>query len=227
MESSTEIQAVSLVGAVSDAIRLMVINAELEPGTLLTEQRVAEQFGVARTTAKAAVERLVSTGFLERSIHKTARVPILELNDINDLFLSRIVIETDAVARLAQGGTLSRNVEEAASDVVRHAKSGNYDKMAAADVEFHSELVKAAGLVRLSRMHSMLMGEAHLCMVQVQRKVPADAEMSYAEHSAVIAAVKAGNSEEAAEHMRNHLIRTRDVLMLDHSRQHSESPARH
>lgn len=62
-------------------------------------------------------------------------------------------------------------------------------------------------------------------MVQVQRRVPADAEISFVEHSGVIDAVKAGDGAVAAERMRLHLVRTRDVLLLDHSHARTRAPS--
>lgn len=207
--SRADVRAVSLVDAVSESVRLAVINAELVPGSPLTEAFVSEQYGVARSTAKAAVERLVAAGFLERSLHRTARVPALDREDIADLYETRIVIETDAVARLARVGIVPDFVDDASHEVLRFATAGNKDRVAAADVAFHSALVEAAGVRHLARMHVMLMGKAHLAMVQVQRNNPLGALASHDEHSAVLDRVREGDAPGAAEAMRHHLDRAR------------------
>jgi DNA-binding GntR family transcriptional regulator len=146
-------------------------------------------------------------------MHKSARVPVITAEDIIDLHESRIVIEGDAVRRLAAGGVMPPDAEEAAAAVLRHAKAGNADKMAAADVAFHRALVEAAGVQRLARMHTMVMGEAHLCMVQVQLHNPKDAATSFKEHQGVLESIKAGHADEASDRIRAHLERTRDELL--------------
>jgi DNA-binding GntR family transcriptional regulator len=55
----------------------------------LAEVSVAQMFDVARPTAKAAIEQLVHVGQLRRMRNKTARVPLLNANDVADLYLSR------------------------------------------------------------------------------------------------------------------------------------------
>jgi DNA-binding GntR family transcriptional regulator len=208
-----DVQTVSLIDAVCDAVRQSIISGDLGPGDPLTEQGVAEQFGVARTTAKAAVERLVAAGFLERSAHKTARVPVLTVDDVADLYETRIVLETDAVRRLAERREAPVDAEEAADDVIRHADAGNYERMASSDIAFHTALVDAAGVDRIARMHAVVMGETHLCMVQVQRSNPDDAGVSHAEHLAVLDAIRSGDSAAAQERMRAHLQRTRSEIV--------------
>ena len=54
-------------------------------GELVTERGLAEWFSVARPTAKAAVERLVHDGLLQRSENTTARVQVLGVEDVRDL----------------------------------------------------------------------------------------------------------------------------------------------
>jgi hypothetical protein len=44
---------------------------------------------MARPTAKAALERLVYEGILRRATNKTARVPLMDADDIRDLYYSR------------------------------------------------------------------------------------------------------------------------------------------
>ena len=68
------IAAVSIVDAVASDLRSRIFAGELGSGDALTESEVASAYDVARPTAKAAIEKLVAEGLLDRGTHKTARV---------------------------------------------------------------------------------------------------------------------------------------------------------
>lgn len=204
------LRTVSLVDAVAEALRLAIIDSHYEAGAALTELRVSEDFGVARSTAKAAVERLVTAGFLERTPHRSARIPLLSEADVSDLYETRLIIEGAAVRRAAAAASLPAAVIDAESELLRAAQIGDRDAVASADVAFHTALVEAAGLRVLSDLHGMLMGRAHIAMVQVQRRNPDGALRSHAEHEAILAGIRAGDPHTAAVTLEAHLTRARE-----------------
>ncbi|SEE23645.1 GntR family transcriptional regulator [Ruania alba] len=208
-----ELRAVSLVDAVAESLRLAVISGTVESGAILTEQFVADRFSVARTTAKAAVERLVTDGFLQRTVHRSARVPVLSAADIGDLYDTRILLEVEALTRVAQRGEVPAEAEQRAAEVVLFAERGDHDRMASSDVAMHRALVEAAGSPRLTRMHATIMGEAHICMVQVQHRNLLHARTINAEHRAILDTIAAVDPVAAAESVRSHLVRARDQLL--------------
>lgn len=201
------VRTVSLVDAVSESLRLAIINTEYEPGSSLTEVRVSEDFGVARSTAKAAVERLVAAGFLDRSPHRSARIPLLTEHDVIDLYETRQIIEGAAVRLSAASGAPPIAAEKAEADLISAAARGDRDAVASADVAFHAALVESAGLRNLADLHATLMGRAHIAMVQVQRRNPEGARRSHTEHEDILAAVRAGDADAAAHALTQHLSR--------------------
>ncbi|UYO97386.1 GntR family transcriptional regulator [Microbacterium sp. M28] len=204
------VRTVSLVDAVAESLRLAIINSEYEPGSSLTEVRVSEDFGVARSTAKAAVERLVSAGFLERLPHRSAQIPLLTERDVIDLYETRQIIEGAAVRLSAASGTLPSAAEKAEAELISAAERGDRDAVATADVAFHTALVAAAGLRNLADLHGMLMGRAHIAMVQVQRRNPNGAHRSHGEHEKILAAIRDGDGEAAAQALSQHLSRAQE-----------------
>ncbi|MCW4459803.1 GntR family transcriptional regulator [Microbacterium sp. MPKO10] len=204
------VRTVSLVDAVSESLRRAIINADYEPGSAITELRVSEDFGVARSTAKAAVERLVTAGFLEREAHRSARVPSMAPEDVIDLYETRRIIESAAASRIAlkqvQPDALQA-IESAEADLVRAATAGDRDAVATADVAFHTALVESTGIQTLTDIYAMIMGRAHIAMVQVQRKNPDGAHRSHTEHMAILDAIHAGDPEAAEAAIAAHLSR--------------------
>ena len=101
---TTPIASSSLVEAVHQAIRGRILVGAVTPGSTVTELAVATEFGVARVTAKAAVERLVQDGLLRRTANKSARVPVASADDVLDAYFGRRLLEGSAIQQLAEQG---------------------------------------------------------------------------------------------------------------------------
>ena len=86
--------------SIADRLRASIIAQQDAPGSTITESAVALRFGVARPTARIAIERLVADGLLRREVHRAARVPELSRDDIVDLYNNRAIVESAAIAAL-------------------------------------------------------------------------------------------------------------------------------
>lgn len=209
-----------LPDAVYDAVRERILTRQELPGAPVTEQAIADRFGVARPTAKAALERLVAEGLLRRTAHKTARVPSLTREDIVDLYANRATLEVAALANLATAvATGAAPVPPAALSAQRelaHAlDSAEHDTapLARADIAFHRALVEGQPSPRLARLHALLMGEIELCTGQVQaHRLLALADV-VDQHQRILAAVAAGDADAAARLTRAHIEGARDRLL--------------
>lgn len=203
----------ALPGFIYESLRSSILDQSDAPGSSLTESAVALRFGVARPTAKVAIERLVAEGLLRREAHHAARVPRLARADISDLYECRAVIEAAAISALSANGTIPAAALRAHRDLLRSVETG--DSFAPADIAFHRELVQGQSSPRLARMHGLLMGEIELCIGQVQSGGLLTAAAVAAQHQGILDAVLAGNADAAARLTREHIDGARDVL-LDH-----------
>ena len=206
------------------ALRWAIIKQDIVPGESVTESAVALRFGVARPTAKTAIERLVADGLLRREKHQTARVPRLSRADILDLFNSRAIVESAAVGELAIGGTLPAEALAAHRALLATAAAASSDEgdedaegadFATHDIDFHRALVAGQPSPRLARMHSLLMGEIELCIGQVQVGHLLTATEVGAQHQGILDAVTAGDSVLAARLTREHITGARDRLLAN------------
>jgi DNA-binding GntR family transcriptional regulator len=200
-----------LPSAIYEDLRGRILSQADATGTTFTESAVALQFGVARPTAKMAIERLVAEGLLRREAHQAARVPILSRDDIVDLFDNRAIVEGAALEKLAGAGTIP--AEALAAHRALLAAADRDERFAALDIEFHRALVTGQTSSRLVRMHSLLMGEIELCIGQVQannlRSIPEVA----AQHQGILDAVTAGDSALAGRLTREHIEQTQQRLL--------------
>jgi DNA-binding GntR family transcriptional regulator len=195
----------SLVDAVQQAMRVRILDGRISPGVAVTEVSVANEFSVARTTAKAAVERLVHDGLLRRAANKSARVPVLDLDDVRDVYFSRGLLEATVMRRLAKDGLIPADAKAALQRFDIAVDQGEQSQVVESDVAFHRALVDSLGSERVSRIYQSLMGEAQLCMAQMQYLRLLDPRLIAAEHAAIVAAIEARDPVQAVATLETHL----------------------
>lgn len=215
MRVSIDIGPSVLPESIYAQLRAKIIHQAFAPGANLTESAVALQFGVARPTAKMAIERLVGDGLLRRELHHSARVPLLEREDICDLYDNRAVIESAAIETLADTGVVPVDAMRAHRGLLASAESQT--PFADHDIAFHRALVSGQPSTRLARMHALLMGEIELCIGQVQVENLMDARDVAAQHQGILDAVVACDPPLAVSRMRDHILASRDVLLNHHN----------
>jgi len=201
-----ENQAV-LPETVAQKLRADIIAQHDAPGTAITESAVALRFGVARPTARIAIDRLVADGLLRREAHRAARVPVLSYDDVFDLFGTRSIVEAAAMAALAEAGAIP------AEALAAHRALTATDDFAHHDIQFHRALVAGQPSSRLTRMHELLMGEIELCIGQVQSAHLLTAHEVADQHKGILDAITAGDAATAERLTREHIVGARDRLL--------------
>ena len=99
-------QPAASADALHERLRDDVLDLVFAPGASVTEAAVSVRYGVARPTAKLAIERLVADGLLRRTANRAARVPVMTPADVQDLYDTRALVEVAAVERLAVEGSI-------------------------------------------------------------------------------------------------------------------------
>ena len=202
-----------LADTVYEALRRSIVSLEDEPGSILTEKAVSQRFGVARPTAKAALERLVAKGLLRRSAHRAAVVPLLSPKDIEDLYATRLMVEQSVVERLATTGHVPARAVVAQEELRRSAHRNDEGTFASADLLFHQALVAGIGSERVSRMHDLILGEVELCMGQLEMHRLIGVVDVLKQHQGVLDAIESRDGELAVFLMRRHIVGARDRLL--------------
>jgi DNA-binding GntR family transcriptional regulator len=206
------ISVVSIIDAVTDDLRGRVLAGELEPGTPLVEVEIAEEYEVARPTAKAAIENLVRERLLERSAHKTARVVRLTPEDARDIYRTRQIVESEVLRTLAR----ERRVPEAARAANRDIAAlvdASPRQIVEPDMRFHRSLIDALGSERTSRLYGALASEVVFCMSQIQGAALLSTEVIAAEHEELLRLIEKGDADAAAALLSTHIGRAREKLV--------------
>lgn len=202
---------VSMVDALSEDLQNRLYSGDLKPGEALTEHQVAGHYDVARPTAKAAIEQLVAAGLLVRGVHKTARVPELTVDDVNDIYTTRMLLESTAVRILAQ----TQNVPQgavAANTRLTEASNSSIALMIDADMSFHTALIDEIGSSRYSKIYRSIWREIRLCMAQMQGNALLSVQTIHLEHAAILHLIEAGDGREAVRAIEEHIENAKSRL---------------
>lgn len=196
---------------IAERLRASIVSQADAPGSPVTEAAVALRYGVARPTARIAIDRLVADGILRREAHRSARVPELSRDDIVEVYDLRALLESTAMAQL-------RVIPAAALEA--HRALTATDDFAGHDIAFHRALVAGAPSARLANLHRLLMGEVELCIGQVQAAHLLTATEVAAQHQRILDAITAGDGELAASLAREHIAFARDALLQHYDETH-------
>lgn len=210
---SADLDTRTVTDAVTDALSGQILSGRWAPGTIVSEQAVKREFGVSRPTARAAIERMVGSGLLKRDAYRSAHVPIVDAQLVEDVYLAREAIEATAARRAARDGATVNAAAAAAEAMGRLNDDCSLSDVVALDVAFHRAVVDSAKSARLSRMHVGLMGETQLCMADVRVEELMSVQEIADEHLAIADAIQQRDQSRAVAATTHHLWHARDVLL--------------
>lgn len=199
------LRPVSTTEALVAALREQILAGELSPGARLPSEWLAARFGVARPTVRAAIQTLVSEGLLRRDRNRTAYVPRLEANDVQDLFYMRVGLELHAVRTLVERGVRPHAAEEALERPKADGMERSWIQALDDAISFHRGLIEAVESPRLAHAFANLEAEWALCLAQVEQPLGALAVHRNSEHREIFEAVVDRDAERATRLMREHL----------------------
>ncbi|MEU3891912.1 GntR family transcriptional regulator [Streptomyces sp. NPDC029041] len=213
-KGATDRAATSDVG---DRLRMMVLNGALPPGSVLSQVAIARQLGVSTTPVREAIRLLEAEGLLITERNRRARVPPLDVQDLDAVYSSRVMLESVAVALTTQRMT-STDHEALADNVARLAEAVENDDLPAWDVvhaEFHRRIVALTSPSQVQLIASLADRAERYRRVSVLSSRPRVWASVNAEHDMIAEAIIARQPAAAAKQLARHLARTALVLTAD------------
>lgn len=202
-------------------IRSMILSGELSPGTQIREESLAERCGVSRTPVRDALRRLEADQFIRRSDTQRSFVADWSLDDIEDAFKLRAMLEAHAASRAATRISWDQLERlRGHNKAILRAMSG--DK---ADVpsflehnrEFHRVIVEAAGSDRLAAMLTQVTEQPVVLRTALQYDRD-NLQRSWHEHEELLAAFSHRDPDWAAAVMTGHIRRAFHAYAGAHKR---------
>jgi GntR family transcriptional regulator, transcriptional repressor for pyruvate dehydrogenase complex len=213
----------TVADGVRDAILASIREGTLAPGAALPAERVlCEQFGVARTSVREALQQLVSLGIVERRGNRTSVVELLPEVDLSliddrkgrvrELFETRRLIEIP-MAELVTCRATPEEREHLVELAARFADDLTLEQFRALDRAFHHALSAACGNALLAEVYAKVLDRlfesrafADLLTAESNRdEVAVIMARSGDEHRRIAAAVLAGDPVAVAAAVAEHL----------------------
>jgi DNA-binding GntR family transcriptional regulator len=202
-------QKTTLSREIYSTLRQAILDGALKPGERIVEGTIAKQMNVSRAPLREALKQLEKDGLLTMEAHRETRVISPRLEDLRELILTRVVLETILYQFAAKNLNESDIADmEALVEKMESAAAGHDGRAVAKwDFEFHDRLCNSSGLPRLYRIwfdqHVLL----RLWLNVVAETRDQDIVRTAASHRTILEAVKARDTEAIAARVFAHAYR--------------------
>ena len=212
MESQTAGSATSFIVS---ALTKAIVEHRLAPGTKLSEQKVADQFGVSRTLVRQAMFQLSQNRLIRLEPARGAFVATPSETEAKEVFAVRRMLEAEMTRAFvrevtpAQIRALKEHVALEKSAVEREDVSGRTELLG----DFHVRMAELMGNAVLAQMLGDLISRCSLITLMYQSA--SAAEHSNEDHADIVKALAARDEVRAVRLMDEHLHQVEANLTLD------------
>ncbi|PJN96163.1 GntR family transcriptional regulator [Amaricoccus sp. HAR-UPW-R2A-40] len=192
---------------IREALENAIVSGRFAPGAKLDPEALAREFDCSRTPIREALQQLEASGLVRIAAKRGTFVSEWTVDELAERF--EVMAELEAVcARLAARRVTEAELAEleaAHQACRRESEAGDIDAYYAENSTFHHCIYRATHNAFLereaSRLHAVLQPYRRM-QLQVRNRMA----RSLAEHDAVMAAIRSGDDQAAAEAMRNHVV---------------------
>lgn len=196
---------------VYERIRDAILEGELEPGRVLSENQLAGEYGASRTPVREALHRLEVEMLVERA-GRSLRVRETSPEEILDIYDVRITLEGSAARGSATRATELDRARLAAAAEAMRTTGGDPKRRAAVNRDFHEALWAASHSPTLID----LLHRLHVHLVRYPTTTLEGDDRWQAvldEHDALLAAIERRDADEAQRIAESHMAAAREVRL--------------
>lgn len=201
-------------------IRSMILSGELQPGSQIREEALAELCGVSRTPVRDSLRRLEAEMFVRRNDSQRSFVADWSLDDLEDAFQLRAMLEAHAAKRAATRVTrdllVGMRVHNAQLKQAIDAANPDVPRFLDHNRQFHAIILEAAASERLSSM--LLQVTEQPVVLRTARQYDLEnLRRSHHEHEELLNAFDNRDGDWAAAVMTAHIRRAFHAYAAAHS----------
>lgn len=197
------------------ALKQLILDNELTPGTQLLELEAAARLGMSRTPVREAMVRLGQEGMVELRPRHGMRVLPLSAEALAEIYEVVTALESAAAESVARKGAAPADIAAMRKAVADMDAALAHDDLVAwskADEKFHRALVHAAGNRRLAALVDQVWDQSHRARMMTLRLRPRPVN-SNKEHAALVDAIEARDSVAARTIHDGHRRRAAEMLV--------------
>lgn len=212
---SKSLQHKTIASAAAEEIRRRIFNGEIEPGSQLRQEELAQQLGISRIPIREALLILENEALVKILPHRGAVVVRLSADEIEELFNMRMLLEPYLYERSAPHLT-EADFAELESNCTAYAKSmRNRDEALwnSINTDFHLRLYAHARSPRVTSTVRKLLSECERHTRLQLSRIKEDRERAVREHAELLELARAGRYGDGAALMRRHIDHIREVIV--------------
>ncbi|CAM4193004.1 DNA-binding transcriptional regulator, GntR family [Lacicoccus alkaliphilus] len=198
-----------LPNSVTTILRQAILKGDLKPNERLVQADIAEQLGVSRMPVREALKTLELEGLVSLEPHKGAIVNSLTLEDIDEIYELRTLLEPL---------TLKKSIPNLTVEAITSLEELHDEMLGTMDIESYVKLNNKFHNLSLSgsnskRLHGLMARVSHGIAKDTPYVIPDQIEKSNIEHAGILNAIKAGDVEAACLEYAHHIKRTHEDLI--------------
>lgn len=212
----------SLPDVIVADLRKRILSGDLEEGTLIRQELLAEEYDVSRMPVREALKRLDAEGLLVFKNNRGATVTKHTLDEIAEIFDVRIMLEIDLFSRAIPKMTEQQFQECDAilKSMDESYKTGNVADWGPLNAQYHGKLYEAAGRHLTEQLLERVTLQANRYVSMHIEKLNNRDHASH-DHHALLDCARKGDIDAATALLRTHLVNTKDqvIELVKHKRE--------
>jgi DNA-binding GntR family transcriptional regulator len=198
----------SLPEAVRTELRRRILNNEFAAGERLVETKIADEFGVSRTTLRSALRDLAAENLVEITKRRGCFVKRMSQSDVQDSCYARYLLESGAACDDLSWITpdVLDELEGQMKVMMDAARAGDMAAIVDADTAFHGVIVSAGGRARVAELWHMLDGQMGSLMRSSLDQQGIDMAEIGERHRLVIDALRSRRSDVIEKAIKDHYL---------------------
>jgi DNA-binding GntR family transcriptional regulator len=195
---------------VSEALRDLITQGDLPPGTPLRELSLSQTLGVSRNTVREALRLLGHEGLVDYHIHRGVSVKRLTDEDVRALYRTREALELIAID-YSTGAPLEA-LEEISAIVSRAeaaATTSDWKEVATLDILFHQRIVQLIGSEHIETFFRRIVAELRLGFAAIE---PSKHNRFVSWNRLLADLLLAGDVDRCRDEMRLYLLAAEEMI---------------
>ena len=195
-------------------IRETLLSSGVYVGQKISHQDLGQKLGISNTPVREALFRLAAEGLLDYQNYKGFSIPAISLQEAEDIYESRELIEPYLTTKVARQMTTDElkcfaQIQDEYADLI--SKPYHRHRLLI-DKKFHIQIATLVGNATLNKtlnqLYAKLIFKSPIYEVSSNR-----ARSAIREHTQVIRALKSRDGSRAGRIMRNHIQQQRDYVL--------------
>lgn len=194
-------------------LRDQITSGTLAAGAPVRPETVADELGISTTPAREALQALRAEGFLDLAPRRGFTVAKVTGDDVRDMFLVQSMVAGELAARAAANAsdTMVAALGQIHNDLIAAEERGDLAALEELNHAFHREINLAANAPRLAWVIKLV---SRYAPRRFYASIPGWPETTVHDHTGLLDAIRAGDTEKARTEMSDHVRHAGEQLAV-------------